>query len=385
MRVCFTSYRPFGDGPVHQPFLESDPANIAYVLGGVYLSFYTLRKLSDRELSARLQPYDLILVALDVEALELVRRIVAACPGRFATYSEGHIADYQRLSPAGQLSFVQIINQAQANFLYWEKYLPFYRALTHTPVEYLPYPYLLREARQFALPLERRSALAALPTGFAGFTRNGLANLIVAQKLLEAKWIEELACWLETTTFEQDAQAISSFLFSETRLHQPRSQTLNWRHWLSATHMDYRVLLKAKAKLFPTQPPTPAAAWKIKNVFLYRREGWPKYLEKLASARLLIDLNNRETVGRNALDCAALGIPCISTNRSDLQSKIFPETTLSDPWDVTLAFKLCEHLLSDPTFYQRVIDQAGAQAAQFDIAAFQHRFNVLATNLHLPQ
>jgi hypothetical protein len=385
MRVCFTSYRPFADGSVQQPFLESDPANIAYALGGVYLSFYTLRKLSDRELRERLQPYDLVLVALDVEAIALVQRIVAARRGPVATYSEGHVADYQRLSPAGQISFIRIINEAQVNFLYWEKYLAFYRALTTAPVEYLPYPYLLTEARAYRLPLEQRAALAALPTGLAGSTRNGLANLAVAKKLLEAKSIEALACWLEAATFEQDVQAINYFLFSESAPAPAQTRVLNWRRWLSATHLDYRALLKLKAKWLPTSPPPKtSAALNIKNVSLYRREGWPKYLKQLASARLLIDLNNRETVGRNALDCAALGIPCVATNRSDLQRRLYPYTTLEDSWGIDQAVELCQRLLHDPGFYQQVIDYAAKAIQQFDLASFRQRFqSILDRHPHL--
>lgn len=386
MRVCFTSYRPFADGPVHQPFLESDPANIAYALGGSYLSFYTLRKLSDRELHESLQPYELIFVALDVEALALVRRIVAVGQGRVATYSEGHLADYQRLSPSDQVSFLQIINLAQVNFLYWEKYLPFYRALTNASVEYLPYPYLLDEARAYAVPLEQKPLRVAFPTGLAGFTRNGLTNVAVAKKLLEAKLVEELAGWLEPATFEQDAQAIHYFLFSEPSPHPIQKKNFNWREWLLATRIDYRALLKVKARLQPAVPPLPAAATlKTKNLSLYRRESWPTYLRQLATARLLIDLNNRETVGRNALDCAALGIPCVSTDRSDLQGKIFPETTLSDPWDVDKAFKVCERLLSDPVFYQQVIAEARLRVTQFDLASFQQRFSALAAKLRLTE
>jgi hypothetical protein len=378
MRVCFTSYRPFGDGPVHQPFLESDPANMAYVLAGTYFSFYTLRKLSDRELREKLQPYDLVLVALDVEAIELVQRIVAARRGRVATYSEGHVADYQRLSPAGQISFIRIINESQINFLYWEKYLAFYRTLTTAPVEYLPYPYLLDQARAYRLPLEQRAGRAALPTGLAGLTRNGLANLAVAKKLLEAKAIEGLDCWLEGGTFEQDARAINYFLFSEREPAPHRLPTFNWRRWLAATHLDYRVLLKIKARWWPTtSPPQTAAELKIKNVSFYRRESWPKYLKQLAAAQLLIDLNNRETVGRNALDCAALEIPCVSTDRSDLQARLYPQTTLDDSWDIAAAVELCQRLLRDKNFYQAVVAHAAEAVRNFDSRAFLQRFQAI--------
>src|SRR5262245_6501023 len=137
MRVCFASYRPFPDGPVKQPFMENDPANIASALAGDYLSFYTLAGWPPAQLARRLRDYDHVRLALDVEAIGLVNRILAACPGRGLTYSEGHASDYQRLEPTGQIAFVQALNAASIHLVYWEKGVPLYQALTATPVEYL--------------------------------------------------------------------------------------------------------------------------------------------------------------------------------------------------------------------------------------------------------
>ncbi len=376
MNICFTSYRAFADGPVTRPFLESDPANIAYSLGGSYLSFFTLRHLSANRLKKLLEPYDLIIVALDVEAIELVTRIIEACRGRAATYSEGHIADYQRLSPLGQVSFLKAIRLATINFLYWEKYAPFYRALTPQPVVYLPYPYLLSEAHRYYVPYEERPSLIGLPSGLAGSTRNGLATLALAKQLLDSSLVDQAACWLEAKSFQEDCQSINYFLFS-TPL-QKSTGKMNWRDWLISSRIDYRPLLRIKSRLERLyRPKMLTASIKMENVSLYRRTNWLKYLAQLAPARILIDLNDRETVGRNALDCAALGIPCVSTNRSDLAAKIFPETTISDPWDIDDAIALCRRLLTDSDFYERVVEQAATAVLQFGLDPFRRRFNSL--------
>ena len=378
MKTCFTSYRPFANGPVKQPFLESDPANIAYALGGDYFSFYTLRSLSRRQLADRLRAYDLVFVALDAEAIELVYRIIEVCTGRAVTYSEGHIADYQRLLPAGQVAFLKAMNAAAINFLYWEKYIPFYQTLTTTPVVYLPYPYLLDEVNRHRLPPETRPVLAVLPSGLAGSTRNGLATLAVAKRLLENRSVEEVACWLEPDTFRQDAQAVNYFLFSAPFTVRPRTTWFNWRKWLRATRIDYRGLLRLKSQLLSAHSGRqPAETVRIQCVTLYRRQNWWNYLAQLAPARLFIDLNNRESVGRNALDCAALGIACISTNRSDMQARLFPDTTLDDSWDIAGALTLCDRLLSDTEFYQRVVAYAGEAVKQFAPAFFRRRFDAI--------
>ena len=378
MKVCFTSYRLFGDGPVRQPFLENDPANIAYALGGDYISFYSLKKLTDRQLAAAFQSYDLVIAALDVQAIELVRRIIAACPDRVATYSEGHITDYQRLSPAGQISFLTAIRAATFNFLYWEKYVPFYRSLTSKPVAYLPYPYLLNEARRHFIAHDQRPLRIAVPSGLAGYTRNGLASLAVANRLLDEGVAEDLVCWLDTESYDEDLRAVRHFLLSTPFERGPSGKWPKWRKWLLQSRVDYRPLLRLRSKMRRVRSsPLSADTLTEGRVTVHRRAGWMRYLAQLSPARILIDLNNRETVGRNALDCAALGIPCVSTDRSDMQSKMFPETTLTDPWHIDSAAQICSHLLNDSAFYQQVVSGAAAAVRHYDLDGFKQRFDAV--------
>jgi hypothetical protein len=98
----------------------------------------------------------------------------------------------------------------------------------------------------------------------------------------------------------------------------------------------------------------------------------------MAKTMLVIDMNTRETVGRNALDCAAVGVPCVSTNRSDMQERLFPDITLDDSWNVEQALALCKHLLRDMPFYQATIERAPAALSQFGPTACAKRFaNIL--------
>ncbi len=384
MKICFTSYRAFADGPVRQPFPESDPANIAYALGGDYLSFYSLKQRSARELSNIFRPYDFVFVALDVEALELVRRIVAACSSCVATYSEGHLADYQHLSPSEQVTFLEILNAAQINFLYWEKYIPFYRALTTQTIAYLPYPYLFDVAQRYMMPHAQRQRTIALPSGLAGGTRNGLASLAVAKQLLQQEALDQIVCWLEAETFEQDAQAIEYFLFAEPFPLRRRERKFNWRRWLARSRTDYRPLLRLKQRIQRPHSNGSVIRGQARPLALLRRRGWLPYLAELAPAHLMIDLNSRKTVGRNALDCATLQIACVSTDRSDLQARLFPQTTLHDSWDIDAARALCQRLLDDENFFTEVITFAAEEAKQFDVPAFSRRFHRLSAQFLQP-
>lgn len=375
MNICFASYRAFPDGRAQQPFPESDPANIAYALNGTYYSFYTLRKQSPRQLRELLQPYDLVIAELTIAALDLTQRLIEACDGRAATYSEGHISDYQQLAPAQQVAFVHILRSAALNLVYWEKYVPFYRALTPRPVEYLPYPYLLDHAHRVYIPREQKASLVAVPSGLAGSTRNGLASLTVAQQLLDAGLAQQLACWLEPDSFDEDARAIAT-LFAKAIPARPRQ--IPWRRWLLKWRVDYRALLQLKTRLGVDRARAPINAMtQVDNLLFYRRTGWLEYIAQLAPARIMVDLNNRETVGRNALDCAALGIPCVSTARTDMQVRLFPYTTLADSWDVQGAYDLCEKLLRDSDLYQQVVTYAAEAIRQFDVVSFRARWTDL--------
>jgi hypothetical protein len=142
--------------------------------------------------------------------------------------------------------------------------------------------------------------------------------------------------------------------------------------------VDYRLLLRLRERwrrVAGGARPATAELWQARPELAFlRRTGWDRYLFYLARSRLMVDLNNRETVGRNALDCAALGVPCVSTSRSDLQERLFPETTVSHPWAVDEAVACCQRLLEDRGFYERVCDHAQARLADYGPEAFRQRF-----------
>lgn len=379
MTCRVVTLRPFPDGPVRAPVPESDPVNIAWALSGHYLSFYTVRRLSDDALARTLAPFEPVIVTLDREDVESTWRVVQAAPGQVFTYSEGHIWDYQALPPTLQARWVEVLRQVHLNLIYWERYLPFYRALSPVPVAYLPYPYLVDQAKAHAVPLEERPALGVVPTGLAGQSRNGLADVLVVQRLREEGLLSQWLFCLDDEAFLEDATTILALLGlaqEEARLRMPRPRWSWWR-WLVRSGLDYRPLLQWRERLRPARGQTALSAtvWHpVREVGFLRRTRWDRYLPHLARARLLVDLNNRATVGRNALDCAALGVACVSTPASDLQPVLFPETTVSDPWAVDEAVALCRRLLTDEGFYRQVCAQAAERLQAYGPEAFRQRF-----------
>jgi hypothetical protein len=384
LRVCFVSHGPFPDGPVRAPVLESDAVNIAYALGGSFLSYYSLRRMTPAQMAARLQSFDLVIAALEVDVIELIWRLMQAQPGKVATYSEGHVGDYQRLSPAGQALYLAVLRMARIHLSYWEKYLPFYAAVSGRPAAYLPYPYLLPEARRHALPAAQRPSLLVVPTGLAGHTRNGLASLTVTRALLDQGLIGQAHCWPDSATFGEDVQAVSYLLSPGPTPPAITKDRFPWRRWLQASRVDYRALLRLRARLRPRSAAPPVALkTQVDKVTFFRRTGWQTYLADLGQARLLVDLNNRETVGRNAIDCAALGVPCVSTDRSDMQARHFPRTTLADSWDIPAAIELCRRLLTDAGFYHEVVEYAAEKVEAFALPGFVSRFADIVENYQL--
>lgn len=378
MTCCVVTFRPFPDGPVRAPVPESDPVNIAWALSGHYLSFYTARRLSEADLARTLAPFDPVLVALDREDVETAWRVVRAAAGQVFTYSEGHIWAYQGLPPAQQARWVEILRQAHLNCIYWERYLPFYQALSPVPAAYLPYPYLVEQARAHAIPWSERPPLGIVPTGLAGQSRNGLADILVVQRLREEGLLQRWLFCLDDDAFHEDAIAILTLLGQpvEEATAKPRRRW-SWRAWLARSGVDYRPLLRWRERLRPARQKGQQAApvWQpVPEVGFLRRTRWDRYLAHLAQARLMVDLNNRETVGRNALDCAALGVPCVSTPWSDLQPKLFAETTVRHPWAVDEAVEICRRLLTDEGFRQRVCAQAAARLEEYGPEAFRQRF-----------
>lgn len=376
MKICYTSYRYFPDGPVTTLFDESDPANIAYALQGDYFSFYSLKTLSPQALKAKLQPYDYVFVALDTDAIQLVHAITSVCEGRAITYSENHIGHYQQLRPAEQVLFVQATRLAAANFLFWKKYIPFYQALTPRPVDYLPLPYQLAACQKLYQPLAQRPKRLVVPTGLHGATRNGLVNLLVAKQLLAANLVDEVVVFLDPGHFNEDLQASAEVLLDMPSQGPPPAKlNFNWREWLLQTRVDYRRLLKLKQYLRPTRKvqAAPPAGQRLGRALFYPRQGLSAYLAIVAQAHLMVDMHNRETVGRTAADCAALGLPCVSTNRSDLHEQLFPATTLTDSWDVPNAVALSQRLLTDANFYHQVTEAANQAVQALDIANLRER------------
>jgi hypothetical protein len=96
----------------------------------------------------------------------------------------------------------------------------------------------------------------------------------------------------------------------------------------------------------------------------------------IAQAYLGVHLDPRDTWGRFALDCAAVGIPCVGSNRAQTQRQLFPELTV-DWLDCDLAATLVGRLGADSAFYEQCVARALVELDGFGFTAARAR--IMAT------
>ncbi len=376
------SFRRFPDGPVREPVLENDPVNMAYALQASYYSYFTLRNQNESELRALLGQFDLVIAAIDREDYSICLRVIKASPVTMIGYSEGHIWDYQLESPLRQRDFVEALNHVALNLIYWDKYLGFYRMLSTKPVEYMPYPYLVEYVQNLATPRIAPQKIIAVPTGLYGSTRNGLVAVSVVKRLLEQRQDIRVVFFADMTNYEQDSAAIRDLIAGQFPSHPERFWKAQLRQRLLSRKTDYRWLLRFRNRFIPARPAEIAFASR-ERCQVVRTRGWKSYIQLVKDGYLMIDPNNRETVGRNALDCAALGIPCVAAGHTDLQAKLFPETTVDHAWDVDAMVATAHRLLDDRALYEHVVEYAQNTVTQYGVDAFRERFRSMVAKFGL--
>ena len=79
-----------------------------------------------------------------------------------------------------------------------------------------------------------------------------------------------------------------------------------------------------------------------------KHSGHAPFLAELADCRLAINLDTAACYGRFVADCAALNVPCIGSNRTVLQKKLFPELAFDPYRDWEPATNLARDLIETP-------------------------------------
>jgi hypothetical protein len=98
----------------------------------------------------------------------------------------------------------------------------------------------------------------------------------------------------------------------------------------------------------------------------------------VARCDLALHLDHRRTIGRFSGDCAALGVPCVSTAGATMQRACFPDLVVG-PWDVEGAAELGAGILRDRAFARGVVGKAARAVAAYDLEPLARRFRRILT------
>ena len=82
-----------------------------------------------------------------------------------------------------------------------------------------------------------------------------------------------------------------------------------------------------------------------------------QYCDQMRESRVVYDPFTYHSYSRGTVDCAALGVPYVGSNRTQASQILYPHTTI-DPYDIKEARKLIKKLLTDKKFHDKVVGTA---------------------------
>ena len=99
--------------------------------------------------------------------------------------------------------------------------------------------------------------------------------------------------------------------------------------------------------------------WQITTLYDYVLSGtnFFDFCDQLRESEIVYDPFTFHSYNRAVVDCAAMGIPVIGSDRTQAVNVCYPYTKV-DPYDVTSARRLIGRLLTDEAFRKKVIDHA---------------------------
>lgn len=279
---------------------------------------------------APLEDYDVLLLHTSMALYGHVARVLEAFPHKTTVLvltCDAMYIDPQGFFPGFATPLKALLDRASLAISQTEE-TAFFQAMTRTPVAYLPLPVPLEALRAAASGL-RPTASVLLGSGFRA-KKNGLASALAFKRLRERHGA------LTGLVFASDPEA-------ERRAY---------------------------------------AAWGIEGVEVRPIVPQPDYWRAAAECSLALHLDYRRTIGRFSAECAALGIPCISTASATMQRACFP-ALIVPPWDVLGAASLADRLLADGDFRRRVLARAADALEPIALAALAARLRAILDSFGL--
>ncbi len=286
---------------------------------------------------APLERYDVLLLQVHMDAYDRIGEVL----DRFAHKTrvllltcDATFLDPQGFFPGFRTPLGALLDRADLAASETEE-TAFFQAMTDTPVVHLPLPLPLAALRAAARAARADSRPADAPRVWLGAafraTKNGLATALAFQRLRERF---------------PEGRAPEALVFAD----QPEAERRAY------------------------------ADWGIEGVSVLPTCAQPELWRRAARCDLALHLDHRRTIGRFSGDCAALGIPCVSTAGATMQRACFPDLTV-EPWDVEGAAELGAGLLRDRALARGVGAKAARAVAAFDLEPMARRFRQALKNV----
>ncbi len=349
---------------------DSDQLIIPYMYGADIYSYKRIKKTSLGKLRKDISKYDFIILTMDISYLEEMIKIIKARPKFIFGYSDNCLDTYQLYNPSQQALFFKVLGSVNAHLVYWENGIDFFSSLSKKPVYYLPFPYSKEYTKEIKQGEKENSIV--ISDGFSSQTRNGITGLIVARQLIEDEIYDKAIVYIHRNDWFVNINLMEYWF--NNKLNSLSFNELAKTNRLMKKDKFYKIFkmhMKSKVHVISDK------------LTLYIRGNYNKYLKTLAKSSLLIELNNRYSIGRNAWDCALLKIPYISTACTDMSGKFYPYTCVKTPWDIKTAYNLGKKLKRDKKFHTKVTDYALKNLEIFLPDSFQKKFESILKEFNL--
>jgi len=258
------------------------------------------------------------------EILALTKRLKKEQPNQFIigvpTQPYGLLKKHLDQNQKDQQIFSDYMNTCDVFLTVVKSTQGYYKALTKTPVVYMPQPYPYHYAKDFALSLQQKDKTILV----AGVTqrpniKQGQLVAVELQKLLP------------------DYQIII-----------PKVPELDY---------DETNLKNSNYKILPF-------------------EQWREHLKTLAKTSLVINTDYTQTRGRVQTDCAAVKTISLGGN-SDGQADLFPDLISTPQTSVSNLVKLGHKILTDADYYKNITHNASERLKKYDYEASATRLMAL--------
>jgi len=142
-----------------------------------------------------------------------------------------------------------------------------------------------------------------------------------------------------------------------------------WRRYDNFSYIPSLALrdLPIKKRLIGYDPKLDSQSWLTRSLYDEVLEGTNFYdfCDQLRESKIVYDPYTYHSYNRAGVDCAAMGVPVVGSNRTQSINVCYPFTKV-DPFDVSTAKRLIENLLSNDEFRQKVIDYAQSHAEVYN-------------------